>query len=132
MLWNDYYFISSSLIYSLLALILVLFLFICFIVGCMLLLVEKKLFLCIIVKWAIFNIEFIDWFFSYFYLYIVSIHLNYCRLYVIARWKEVIVFYFSDVLSSLIDSFLLWSVYFYRWNTIERMLLAVRQEVISF
>ena len=74
--------------------------------------------LCMFVKWSLIYIQFIDWIYTFVYLYVVSFHLNYCSVYVIGcltrshyfawLWNN-----FCLISSSLIDSLLRSECYFY-------------------
>ena len=80
-LWNDHYYISSSLIGSLHALMCIFFLFNWIFLAGMLFYVFKKLLLCMILKWLLLYIQFIDFLFTCLDLYVVSFYLNYCSEY---------------------------------------------------
>ena len=81
----------------------------------------KKWFLCMIVKWLSSFIQFIDWFFSCFDLYVISLHLHHCSWYVIGCFIKshfVVCMWninYSFISMALIDSLLdhIWIFFFF-------------------
>ena len=81
-------------------------------------------------------IQFIDWFFIYINLYLVSFHLNYCRLYVIGYFtrSDLSVCLWNDHYhySSSFIWFCIWlNLFLFIWIIVAGILFDFLQEVIS-